>query len=73
MVGLEEIEEWTNEDKANGIYRALNLLYDGWEDDPCAVIDLLADAMHHFCKRENIDFEESLRIARTHYDSEMED
>ena len=42
--------------------------FDGDEDD---VKDLLADLMH-FCKRNLIDFDDNLRVARDNYEHEIE-
>jgi hypothetical protein len=45
----------------------------GYEDEPSEiwVIDLLSDLMH-MCDRDKLNFENLLRIAREHYQSEAE-
>lgn len=59
--------ETTNEDRAER-FAALLPLYD--DDDHTNAIDILADAMH-WCRLNDVDFAEALRVATMHYEAEL--
>lgn len=40
------------------------------EDEHSNVVDLLADLLH-WCREKGVDFEDTLRVARTHFESEL--
>lgn len=57
----------TNERRANNAEQAIFTIY---SDDPInGVVDLLADLMH-YADRERIDFEQALKTARHHHQTE---
>lgn len=72
------MHEPTNADRAARIdvtldaYRAAQTGTKGRQPDPQDVSDLLADLMH-WCRREDVDFEDELKTAGMNFDAEIDE
>jgi len=60
----------TNSDRSFRAGNALEL-YDVGLEEETAVVDLLSD-IRHYCQEHEIDFENCNRLARWHYEKEVE-